>query len=190
MTLGNRDVVRPAGTTRVGHRGFTIIELMIVVLLVAVLAALAAPNMSTFVTSRRVEDAARRLAEDMAAARNEAIKRNATILLCADASVTTSACQASPASGDWAKGWRLCYDLNGDGSCDVGKADDPNPIRVQPAINTTVNLVGPASRIRFNSNGTLTVTDFTNFDARGAGSSTARWLVRFAASGAISARKV
>ncbi|WP_418321153.1 GspH/FimT family pseudopilin [Piscinibacter sakaiensis] len=88
-----------------------------------------------------------------------------------------------------AKGWRLCYDVNADGVCDAGSADDPNPIRLQVAVNSNVRLIGPASRIRFNPNGSLTASSFADFVATPGPGATPRWLVRFAASGALSVRK-
>jgi prepilin-type N-terminal cleavage/methylation domain-containing protein len=171
------------------HRlqGFTLIELVVGIGLLAILASVVAPSMSAFVASRRVEDTARRLAEDMALARNEAVKRNATVLLCVDASVST--CAAATGSADWAKGWRVCFDTNNDDACDASTTSDTNPVRVQPAINAAVKLSGPLSRVRFNPNGTLTSTAYTNFEVSSAHVTTSMWLVRFAASGAMSVRK-
>lgn len=170
-------------------RGLTLVELVVVVSILALLASIAVPSMAQFVSARRVEDAARRLSDTLAMGRLEAVKRNSPVLLCADAAVTGSACNSAPAADDWAKGWRLCYDANVDGQCDAGRADDPNPLRVQPAVNAAVRLTGPASRLRFNPDGTVTSSSFSEFSMVAANVSTLRWLVRFAASGAFSARK-
>jgi type IV fimbrial biogenesis protein FimT len=168
-------------------RGMTLIELLVAMAVLGILASVAAPNMSSFVAGRRVEDVARRIAEDMALARNEAVKRNAAVLLCVDVSVTS--CNAAAVAADWAKGWRVCYDANGDNACDASVTSDANPIRVQPAINAAVNVTGPLTRVRFNPNGTVTATAFTRFEVRRASASTPLWLVNFAASGATSVRK-
>ena len=170
-------------------RGFTLVELIFVVGIVAILAAVAAPGVTGFITSRRVEDVAQRLNDSISQGRIEAVKRNVPILLCADASITNGACNLAPVAADWAKGWRLCYDADGDGVCDVATADNPNPIRLQAAVNPTVRLTGPTSRLRFNPNGSLSASSFVEFEARPDLTTTPRWLVRFAASGAFSIRK-
>lgn len=171
-----------------GHvRGFTLIEMLVVFALLAILSGFVAPSMSTFVTSRRVEDVARRMAEDMALARSEAVKRNAAVLMCADASATD--CNEAAASTDWATGWRVCFDVDNNDACDASTTHDANPIRVQPAIDATVSLTGPLARVRFNPDGTVTSTAYTNFEIRSGNGATPLWLVRFAASGAISVRK-
>ena len=166
-------------------RGFTAVELMVVVAIIAILAALAAPNMAQFLASRRVEDAAQRIGADLAFARNEAVKRNAPVLLCAGVS---GGCAAAPTAAAWALGWRACYDLNADGACDATAAADPNPMRAQSAAARNVTFTGPLSRLRFNADGTITATDFTAFNVTGNGT-TAQWIVRIAASGAVSVRK-
>jgi prepilin-type N-terminal cleavage/methylation domain-containing protein len=76
-------------------RGFSLIELLVAMSLPALLASFVAPSMSTFVTSRRVEDVARRMAEDMALARNEAVKRNAAVPVTGDSYTLT----ATPIAG-------------------------------------------------------------------------------------------
>jgi type IV fimbrial biogenesis protein FimT len=183
--------VRPRQGRRAVQRcalGVTLIELMVVVALLAILAALAAPGMARFATTRLVEDVARRLAEDMAMARNEAVKRNASVLLCADASLTS--CNAPSTAAVWSKGWRVCFDANDDGSCDASSATDTNPVRVQPSISATVTLSGPLSRVRFNAQGTATASSFARFEVRGVSDTGPQWQVRFSASGVISVGKV
>lgn len=56
--------------------GFTLIELMITVLLVAILAAIAAPGMSSFMENAQIKSEAQRLASLLALARNQAITDN------------------------------------------------------------------------------------------------------------------
>ena len=179
--------VANAGARRAA--GFTLIELMVSVALLGVLAALAAPNMGQFLASRRVEDVARRLGDDLTLARNEAVKRNASVLVCADASVTTTACAATPLATEGAKGWRVCYDVAAGGTCSAGSTADPNPIRLQAAVNASVVLTGPAARLQFNPNGSMTSAVAVSFAASAVGRSTPLWTVNSAPSGAISVRK-
>ncbi|HEY2929577.1 GspH/FimT family pseudopilin [Piscinibacter sp.] len=60
-------------------RGFTLIELMVVVALTAVILSLAAPSFSNFLAKRRVEGVASELVTDLQYARSEAVQRNANV---------------------------------------------------------------------------------------------------------------
>lgn len=168
------------------QRGFTLIEAMTAVAILAILASMAGPGMSQFLAARRVEDAARRIGEDLAFARNEAVKRNSPVLMCAGAS---GDCAAAPATTDWATGWRVCYDPNADGACEATDTNDPNPMRTISAVANTVTVTGPTSRLSFNPNGTIASASFTQFTVSSTGSGVSNWAVRIAASGAISVRK-
>jgi len=58
------------------NKGFTLVELMIVVLLMALLAAIAAPAYRTYMARSRVSGAARMVQSDLAAARMDAVNMN------------------------------------------------------------------------------------------------------------------
>lgn len=170
-------------------RGFTLIEGLVVLTITAILLGLAAPAMMQFLARQRVEDVARRVAEDLAFARNEAVKRNARVLVCAG---TSGTCAATPLTGAWAGGWRICYDIDADDACDTGTTADPNPMRFGGTPSATATVTGPTSRLRFNADGTLTASNLTSFAVVGTGglsSASGSWTVTIAASGNISVRK-
>lgn len=79
--------------------GFTITELMIVVLIVAVLAMLAVPSMRDMIRNQRVKTASFDVFAGLVLARSEAIKRNISVTL-------------TPNGGDWTQGW-VVTDGNG-----------------------------------------------------------------------------
>lgn len=60
------------------RRGFTLTELMVVVAIVAILSAMAAPSFQAFVAKQRTKGAASALNEAAWLARSEALKRNTT----------------------------------------------------------------------------------------------------------------
>jgi len=89
-------------TCQQASRGFTIIELMIVVTLTAVLLAIAVPNFRDAIKKNQVTSNANGLVAALQRARSEAITRREEITVCAgDTSVAAPACSGS----DWHKGW-------------------------------------------------------------------------------------
>ncbi|MBI4195798.1 MAG: GspH/FimT family pseudopilin [Betaproteobacteria bacterium] len=77
-----------------GARGFTLIELMIVVVLLAVLISLAAPSMRDLVRDQRIKTATFDVYSSLVYARSEAIKRNGSV-------------SVIPNAGGWANGWSV-----------------------------------------------------------------------------------
>jgi type IV fimbrial biogenesis protein FimT len=65
-------VLNPAGPAR----GFTLIEIVVVVAIVGILVGLGASSYSAWIANSRIRTAAETLASGLSAARNEAIKRN------------------------------------------------------------------------------------------------------------------
>lgn len=74
--------------------GFTLIEVVVVVALLAIVATIAAPSFRSFIGTMNSKSAAFDLISDLTVARSEAIKRNANITV-------------TPIGGDWAKGWEV-----------------------------------------------------------------------------------
>lgn len=108
--------------------GFSLTELMIVVAIMALLAAMAAPSMGAMVNRQRIKTAAFDVFSSMAFSRSEAVKRNTAVTL-------------TPTSGDWAKGWSIS-DSNG------------NVLRNQSGWDT-ITVTGP-NTVTFTSAGRVT----------------------------------
>ena len=85
---------------RASTRGFTIIELMITLVVLAILVAVAVPNFRNASLGSRLSASANDLLASVQLARSEAIKRNVAVTLCASANGTTCA-----GSGGWEQGW-------------------------------------------------------------------------------------
>lgn len=66
--------VRPSALRAKGH-GFTLVELMITLVVLAVLAAIAVPSLREFIARQRIESIAKELATDLRYLRTEAIQR-------------------------------------------------------------------------------------------------------------------
>jgi len=128
------------------------LELMIVVAIAGILAAIAAPGMMEFVRANRLSATARQLDADLLLARREAIKRNMRVLVCPVTTATAVTCSSGTAT--WASGWLVCYDADQSGDCDATATANPNPIRRHGPIEPSLTLTGPAGVARFNANGT------------------------------------
>ncbi|TXT23418.1 MAG: type IV fimbrial bioproteinis protein FimT [Gallionellaceae bacterium] len=74
--------------------GFSLTELLITIVIVAILAAIAVPSYREFVAGQRIKTASFDIMAVLTLARSEAIKRNT------DISIT-------PAAGGWASGWAV-----------------------------------------------------------------------------------
>ncbi len=138
--------------TRIFHAGVTMIELMIVVSIAALMAAIAAPSFADFIYSTRLASTMSQLTSDLTRARSEAIKRNARVLFCKRSG---SGCVSG--THYETSGWVVCYDQDMNNVCDVSTPDNPNPIVVHdPPASMTLRLARPdasTAPIFFNPNG-------------------------------------
>jgi len=128
--------------------GFTLIELIVSITIVAILATIAVPSFTEFSASQRVKAAASNLFISILRARSEAIKRDATVTL-------------TPIGGDWAKGWTM----------QDTASPDLNLERQDLTGNITIS--GPAS-LSYRSSGRLADTSVTGFSISGSGTSSQR----------------
>ena len=140
------------------NAGVTLLELMIVIAVAAILAAMAAPSFNELIRDMRMSSASNQLFVDLNQARSEAIKRNTWVLVCANPGGTNPTDCA--AATNWTNGWLICSGTNATGTavCDVSTTVNPNPIIVRGAVHSTLVFSGnPAIGVRFNANGTADV---------------------------------
>ena len=77
-------------------RGFTLIELMVVVAIAAILLMVAAPSFNETIEQSRVETVQNDLMRDVAFARQQALSRNSLVTICRSADGASCA-----GAGDW-----------------------------------------------------------------------------------------
>ena len=99
--------------------GFTIAELMIVVVVAAILAAIAVPNMAEMVKNNNRATRVNTMVTALNYARAEAVTRNTRVSLCR--SVDLAACAAPGTDpGEFARGWIVFTDAAARGTVDAG----------------------------------------------------------------------
>lgn len=133
-------------------RGFTLIELMVVVTLVAITMSFAVPLFQGFLDRARTDAAAAELAGLLSLARSEAIRRNAPVTICRATAANSTTC-AQDALADWSGRWILFQDTDND----QVRAPAEEIIRVHEAVNAglAVSLAAPVRSIQITSRGYL-----------------------------------
>lgn len=129
-------------------RGLTMVELIVVMGIAMILALVAVPSFRDALNSMRQNSAIGLLTGDLNLARGEAIKRNARVLVCSRNPAATD-CGSTT---NWASGWLVCADSDGDNSCDDSTSELPNPLVVRPALDPSLTLAASAATLRFNAN--------------------------------------
>lgn len=137
--------MRAASPLPLHPRGFTLIELMVTIAVLAILLTLAAPSFATLLRQWRLTSAAETLAGDLRLARSTAIRTSRPVTLCAR---NGDECGAG---GNWAtSGWLMFSDLNDNGLLNAGE-----PLIVQRGPQSGIASINRASPLRFRNNGSL-----------------------------------
>lgn len=132
------------------QRGFTLIELLATLIVLAVVVAIAVPNLGAFVSSSRLRASQSELVSALSLARSEATKRGVNVGVQALAA-------SAPAGREFNPGWRVFVDEDGD------RAYTPGPpaelvLRDYPAVSDEFRFgtVGGKTKAIFNSRGFVT----------------------------------
>ena len=104
------------------HSGFTLIELMIAIMVLAILVSIGIPNFTEAIRNNRTTAQANDLMTALVYARSEATKRGLPVTVCAADTARTGCAGATTAN--WANGWLIFVDSGGTaGAVDTGSGD-------------------------------------------------------------------
>jgi type IV fimbrial biogenesis protein FimT len=129
---------------RAAQGGFTLIELMITVSILAILAMVAVPSFQESILSNKLSSFSNSFMASAQLARSEAIKRNASVKMCRSADGVACA-----TAGGWEQGWILFNDKDNDGTIDA----DETRIHYQQALGTDYSFAGDNYTVVFLSSG-------------------------------------
>ena len=110
-------------------KGFTLLEVMVVVSILAVLAALAAPSFTPMIERWRVRQAVEATTSMLYYARSEGVKRGGNVVIRQQAEKTVG-CETGE---DWGCGWVVFVDTNGN--------------RTQQSTEETLQIYPPTPRV-------------------------------------------
>ena len=133
------------------EKGFTLMELLVAIALIAVVISLAGPSYQTVIVGSRLSAAINELQGVVSYARSEAVKQQGTITLC-----STSDSATCTSSSSWTNGWLVFSDRNSDAIVDG--TDTILKIGEQQKSGITVRLSGfnyGAGIIQFDADGSL-----------------------------------
>ncbi len=98
--------------------GFTLIELMVTIAIVAILLTLASPDLVAFVVRSRLSSEANGIVSDVLLARSEAATRGLAVVICPSGDGAT----CSGSVDDWANGRIVFVDADGNGTRSASEA--------------------------------------------------------------------
>jgi type IV fimbrial biogenesis protein FimT len=125
------DEMRINGTHK-SQAGFSLVELMIVVMIVAIIGVIGGPVMIDTVKNNRVRAQADRILTTLNLTRSEAVKRNLPVSVCRSSNGTSC-------TGNWADGWIVFTNADADNTVDAGV---DQVIRVYEGLNAGYTLGG------------------------------------------------
>lgn len=145
--------------------GFTLIELMIVIVLVAIFVTVGVPSFQNLVSDNRLSTQANRLVSSLQLARTEALKLGTPVSICR----TTDGASCAGVGASWESGWLVFVDTNANGDVDGeriiltnGALSGGNTLRAAAPFNDFVNY--QPNGLQSAANGAFRVCDGKNPD--------------------------
>ncbi|VAW69904.1 hypothetical protein MNBD_GAMMA10-260 [hydrothermal vent metagenome] len=101
------------------HSGFTLLELIIVIGMMAMLVAIGVPSFNAMITTNELADITTDLTLSLKRARAEAIASGRDVVVCSSTTTDSSSdgnAKCSLTAGNWNEGWLIMVDRNQDGN--------------------------------------------------------------------------
>ena len=102
-------------------RGFTAVELMVVIAILGILAAFSLPSWSGVMDRNRVSNSFDELSDAINFARSEGVRRGATVTLLQGEKSNNCRPEAKNSKQEWSCGWKIFVDNNNNDKLDQGE---------------------------------------------------------------------
>ncbi|MFA7526735.1 MAG: GspH/FimT family pseudopilin [Ottowia sp.] len=157
----------PQASRRDDARGFTLIEMMVVIAITAILILIGMPSLRFLMERNAIASQVNTFIGSVTLARSEAIKRNASVVLCRSENADTADEQdlSCATTGDWKSGWIVFMTHDSTSNFDPGEGDVL--LRVQGPFKDSGGIQqSQYKRIQFRNSGIASsgVSSFT-FDS-------------------------
>lgn len=133
------------------NRGFTLIEAMVTMAILAILGALASPTFQPLIEKWRVQQAVDNMKSTIYYARSEAIKRGGYVGIQKNAN-NTDGCILAKNNQEWGCGWFVFVDKNNNGKWSAGEEIVQ---RIPPPVNTNVMHTSGSTNIKLDRYGMM-----------------------------------
>jgi len=132
------------------HRGFTLVELLITLVVVGIAVSLAVPGFARFIREQQITTQTNDFLTSLNIARSEALKRGEAVAVCA--SSTGASCSGN---NDWDAGWIVFTDEQGPTPGTVETGSGESILRVHGGLEggTALTADGGAVFVRFLGDG-------------------------------------
>ena len=148
MSKSNIHLFNHAVDKIVQFRGFTIIELMVTIAVVAILSMIALPNLNNFTVKMRVDNEITELHRLLLTARNESISNGIDVTLCP--------LVADECTTHWGNELSVFIDSNNNGRFETGSGD--RLIKIKAAIKSNDKLQYGKTRVTYAPTGFIANT--------------------------------
>lgn len=120
------------------NRGFTIVELAVTLVMVAIVVTTALPSMRGLILNNRLKTETGEFLTALYFARSEAVKRKTSVTICP--STNAKDCLAGASMSDWRRGWVV--------------RTTSEVLRAKSSIETDIAITGTVTSIVFTATGT------------------------------------
>lgn len=129
MHIDTKKTIKAGFTELRRIQGFTVIELMITLVVIAIILSFAIPGFTSMISSNAIASQTNHFSSAISLARSEAIKRNVSVMVCKRSG---NACSTS---SQWESGWIIFADADADDALDSGEE-----IRLIEALKSNYTL--------------------------------------------------
>ncbi len=137
---------RPAG------RGFTLVEMLVIVLIAGIVASMGAPSMLRLLARHATDAAAGELRDALRGARSEAMKRGGPVVVCRTTPQRPGRC--ADGGGDW-RTWMAFADTDRSGVYEAGEPVLASHAELSPRVAASA----PLAALRFDATGVARADD-------------------------------